>query len=162
MGKSAQIDTNSIQEKIADLHGVCEELVAEKPAKSLQDIPTEKECGKLSGVYLFTENGKHMYVGRSRNIRARYSGHRANNEHSGSFAFLLTREIWKKLGRDINKTRKELMNIDAFKKLHKEMTKRIGRMEFRYVKESDDTTQAFLEIYCAVALNTKYNSFETH
>lgn len=54
------------------------------------------------------------------------------------------------------------MNADEFKEIHKEMTERIKEMEFQYVKERDDMAQAFLEVYCAVALSTKYNKFKTH
>jgi hypothetical protein len=39
---------------------------------------------------------------------------------------------------------------------------RIRAMEFRAVEECDQTRQALLEIYCAVALGTPFNSFKTH
>ncbi len=39
---------------------------------------------------------------------------------------------------------------------------RIKKMDFRYVEEPDPTKQALLEIYCAVALKTRYNNFKTH
>jgi hypothetical protein len=34
-------------------------------------------------------------------------------------------------------------------------------MQVRYVAEEDQLRQALLEIYAAVALNTKYNKFKT-
>jgi hypothetical protein len=40
--------------------------------------------------------------------------------------------------------------------------KRIRGMEYRYVEEADQSRQALLEIYCAVALATPYNDFSTH
>ena len=39
---------------------------------------------------------------------------------------------------------------------------RVRMMEFRAVEESDQTRQALLEIYCAIALKTPYNDFGTH
>jgi hypothetical protein len=47
-----------------------------------------------SGVYLFTESGKHLYVGRSNRLRARYSLHcRPGSHHNqATFAFQLARE----------------------------------------------------------------------
>jgi hypothetical protein len=35
-------------------------------------------------------------------------------------------------------------------------------MEYRYVEEADQNSQALLEIYCAVVLQTPYNDFNTH
>ena len=35
-------------------------------------------------------------------------------------------------------------------------------MHYRYVQEDDQNRQALLEIYAAVALETKYNDFGTH
>jgi len=47
-----------------------------------------------SGVYLFTENGKHLYVGRSNVLRKRHGRHcRPGATHrQAAFAFLLARE----------------------------------------------------------------------
>ena len=39
---------------------------------------------------------------------------------------------------------------------------RIRNMEFRYVEEPHPIRQSLLEIYVAIALDTPYNSFETH
>src|SRR5690554_2267452 len=48
-----------------------------------------------SGIYLFSENGKHLYVGRTNTIRKRLQNHcRPSSRHnSATFAFRLTREI---------------------------------------------------------------------
>jgi hypothetical protein len=35
-------------------------------------------------------------------------------------------------------------------------------MDFRFVEESDQNAEALLEIYCTLALNAKYNDFNTH
>ena len=39
---------------------------------------------------------------------------------------------------------------------------RIQTMEFRAVEENSPTRQALLEIYCALALSTRYNDFGNH
>ena len=39
---------------------------------------------------------------------------------------------------------------------------RIRGMHYRYVEEVEQNRQALLEIYAAVALETKYNDFGTH
>jgi hypothetical protein len=48
-----------------------------------------------SGVYLFTENGQHLYVGRSNVLRSRHGRHcRPGATHrQAAFAFQLAREI---------------------------------------------------------------------
>jgi hypothetical protein len=35
-------------------------------------------------------------------------------------------------------------------------------MGYRYVEEPNPTRQALLEMYCAIALGTPYNDFDTH
>src|SRR5262245_23531342 len=47
------------------------------------------------GVYLFTEGGRHLYVGRSNNIRGRYARHclPGATHRMAAFAFHLAREI---------------------------------------------------------------------
>ncbi len=39
---------------------------------------------------------------------------------------------------------------------------RIRNMSLRYVHEAEPLRQALLEIYAAVALQTRYNDFDTH
>lgn len=48
--------------------------------------------------------------------------------------------------------------MSAFKRAKE----RVRAMEFRAVEESDQTRQALLEVYCAIALKTPYNDFGTH
>ncbi len=35
-------------------------------------------------------------------------------------------------------------------------------MDYRCVEETDQTRQALLEAYCAIALSTPYDDFDTH
>ncbi|SED40713.1 hypothetical protein SAMN05444161_3139 [Rhizobiales bacterium GAS191] len=61
-----------------------------------------KDCPPLSapkdmpkqGIYLFTENGRDLYVGRSNAIPDRYSAHRrlSSGENTAAFAFILACE----------------------------------------------------------------------
>jgi hypothetical protein len=39
---------------------------------------------------------------------------------------------------------------------------RVSIMDVRYIAENDPHRQALLEMYVAIALNTRYNSFENH
>jgi hypothetical protein len=119
-----------------------------------------------SGVYLFTEHGKHLYVGRSNSLRGRHGRHcRPGATHKqAAFAFQLAR---KKTGNLTATYRTEggrdwLMQQPAFHAAFEEAKARIRAMEYRYVEEANQNQQALLEIYCAVVLATPYNDFGTH
>ncbi len=121
----------------------------------------------MSGVYLFTENGKHLYVGRSNGLRARYGRHcRPGATHrQAAFAFLLAREVTGKTEasyRSDEDSRAGLMRNPTFAAAFSSAKERIREMEYRYVEEADQNRQALLEIYCAIALVTPYNDFGTH
>jgi hypothetical protein len=118
------------------------------------------------GVYLFTENGKHLYVGRSNRLFERYKNHWGpkKTEREAAFAFKLAREAkgftkatYKKEG-----SRQSLAQDETFKKSFIEAKQRIRAMEYRWVEETDPTCQCLLEIYVSVALATPYNDFDVH
>lgn len=121
----------------------------------------------LSGVYLFTEGGRHLYVGRSNGLRKRYARHcnPGATHRMAAFAFRLAREATGKAkasykaGED---SRAGLITNAEFLAAFTEAKARIRRMDYRFVEESDQTRQALLEIYCSVALRTPYNDFNTH
>ena len=120
-----------------------------------------------SGVYLFSENGKHLYVGRSNTLRDRYSRHcRSGATHQqAAFAFQLAREVTDKTVaayRPGAGSRDGLMLDPVFADAFSKAKERIRAMEYRFVEETDQNRQALLEIYCAIALQTPYNDFGTH
>ena len=120
-----------------------------------------------SGVYLFTEAGRHLYVGRSNGLRARYGRHcrPGATQRQAAFAFQLARETagrTKATYRAGPGSRAGLMLDPAFAAAFTAAKERIRKMEYRYVEETDQNRQALLEIYCAVALATPYNDFGTH
>jgi hypothetical protein len=119
------------------------------------------------GVYLFSEGGQHLYVGRSNNIRGRYGRHcnPGATHRMAAFAFKLAREATGKMtasykvGED---SRSGLMLNPEFLAALKAAKARIREMDFRYVEETDQNAQALLEIYCTLALNARFNDFDTH
>lgn len=112
-----------------------------------------------SGVYLFSENGKYLYVGRSNNMRSRYGNHcnKCSSHNSAAFAFKIARETTGK-----NDNRKQLVRDDHFLDAFEKAKLRIQDMDYRFVEEDNQIKQSLLEIYCAVILNTPYNDFHTH
>jgi hypothetical protein len=120
----------------------------------------------VSGVYLFSEGEAHLYVGRSNTLRQRHGRHcRPGATHrQAAFAFLLAREVTGLTAatyRPGQGSRADLVTQPAFRDAFIAAKERIRRMDYRFVEETDQTCQALLEIYCAVALDTRYNDFGT-
>ena len=121
----------------------------------------------VRGVYLFTEAGYHLYVGRSNRLLARYRNHWMPNktEREAAFAFKLAREMTGFTKAAYKKgpgSRKELALDPGFIVAFSAAKARVRAMEYRWVDETDPTCQCLLEIYAAVTLGTPYNDFDTH
>ena len=121
----------------------------------------------VSSVYLFTENGRHLYVGRSNVLRKRYGRHclPGATHRQAAFAFLLAREATGRTAASYRAgadSRAGLMLDPAFSAAFTMAKQRIRGMEYRYVEEEDQNRQALHEIYCAIVLSTRYNDFRTH
>ena len=120
----------------------------------------------MSGIYLFTEAQKHLYVGRSNSIRKRLQNHcrPSSNDNQAAFAFLLAREASGALKATYKPegSRKHLMSLDSFKEIFDNQKARLRTMDIRVVGEADPNRQALLEMYASVCLETPYNSFNNH
>ena len=140
------------------------ELLIKCPPRYYGELPIDMPH---SGIYLFTENGRHLYVGRSNVLRSRYGRHcRPGATHKqAAFAFLLAREATgrtKASYRAGADSRAGLMLDPTFEVAFRQAKERIRKMQYRYVEETDQNRQALLEIYCAIVLGTRYNDFGTH
>ena len=119
-----------------------------------------------AGVYLFTETNKHLYVGRSNDLRSRIQMHvrPSAKTNQAAFAYRLAREkagitkvSYKKLAPE-----DDWSLIEPFSSAFPESKERIRKMDLRVVSESDPMTQMLLEVYVAISLNTPYNDFDNH
>lgn len=148
-----------------------ENLIAELPRKymdlismpplTVSTIP--RDC-PVGGVYLFTENGKHLYAGRTkRSIKTRLQNH-VSKADDCPFAWHLAREATgiKKASYKVEGSRKQLLANPEFKRAYESSKDRIRKMEVRYVSEPSPVKQALLEVYVAVVSGAKYNDFDTH
>jgi len=147
---------------VDSLHPSFKKLMAMPPVP-IAKLPTG--VSKCGGIYLLSERGKPLYVGRSNCIRQRLLQHRrlSSTHNSASFAFLLARKkTGMKPSYKILGSRKKLEANHVFRKAFERAKDRVRRMRVRYVEEPDPMRQALLEMYVAVALSTRYNSFETH
>jgi hypothetical protein len=138
----------------------------------------EREAAPIThGVYLFTEGGRHLYVGRTgktersaragkqsaSGFRARLAGHSrpGSGLSSATFAIRLALEQAAKEGSPITAARSELLEHPRFPALFVAAKERITAMEFRSVEIEDDRESAVFEVYAAYMLETPYNSFAT-
>ena len=118
------------------------------------------------GIYLFSENGQHLYVGRSNNIQGRIGRHcRPGATHRmAAFAFHLAREETGCLKASYKKggSRTALMENPEFSNAFSKAKERIRKMDLRFIEVDKAIQQAIFEIYVSIALQTPYNDFETH
>ena len=136
-------------------------LKSSNPVRSRGSWQKKAEVPR-SGVYVFYENGKPLYVGRSNNLPARIEGHGAasGTQYGATFAFKLLKEKVGEKGCQ-GKTRKEIQT--AFKDEYKKQRTRVRNMDVRVVKIAGQVEQTIFEIYAILALDTtpKYNEFRT-
>lgn len=146
------------------LHPLFERLVQMRPV-TIATVPRDapSQC-----IYLFSEAGRHLYVGRTRrqSLRKRLRQHSSDSagHNQAVFAFKLAREATGRLepGYTAKDSRAALAANPEFKQAFAEAKTRIRKMELRYVAEADPLRQTLLEIYVAVLLKTPYNDFDTH
>lgn len=122
-----------------------------------------KEMPNKPGVYLLSENGEDLYVGRAKSLRNRMKQHASNSHYSASFALKLTR---KKTGRFSNykpeNGAKTLMKDEAFKAAFQEMVSRVKAMDARHIVEPSDHLQYLFEMFASLQLSVPYCDFATH
>ncbi len=137
------------------------ETLLKSPKYPMSTLPKEMP---IAGIYILSENGSTLYVGRTNDLRRRLNQHRCNGGNKAAFAFLLAREetgnrkaTYRKEG-----SRKDLLNQPAFRSVFDYARQRIRRMEVQFIAEPDPIRQAILEICVFVRTNARYSSFDNH
>ncbi len=129
-------------------------------------IPRLPRTMPEAGVYLLSEQGAPLYVGRSNRMRARLQEHcrRSSGHNAAPFAFRLAREATGKREASYEEkgSRAQLEREPDFKSAFDLAKQRIRDMEVRFVEERDPLRQGLLEVYAALASGAKYNDFDTH
>ena len=147
---------------IESLHPSLTALLAMKPCTS----GTLPKSAPKSGIYLFSEGSKHLYVGRSNRLPQRVKNHgkSTSRQNVASFAFLMARRETGNLRATYTQvgSRNALVATPKFAAAFLTAKIRISRMSVRYIEESDQLRQALLEMYVHVALDTPFNDFDTH
>jgi hypothetical protein len=153
----------TFRQHIEALHPALERLAASAPFKfadlAKQNLPSR-------GIYLFTEGGRHLYVGRSDSIANRLRLHcRPSAMHNqASFAFRLAREICGvgKASYTAKDARAIQVAAEPLKSTFSGQKARLREMDIRVVEEADANRQALLEMYVSIAFGTPYNDFNNH
>lgn len=148
---------------VESLHPKFEALLACQPY-TYDSLPRRMP---MAGIYLFSSESVHLYVGRSNEIRSRLGRHclPSAGHNKAAFAFRLARiatgrtEAAYRAG---NGTRAELMADETFRNAFEKAKADIRAMTIRFVEEADPVRQALLEMYAAVSLGTVHNSFDNH
>lgn len=146
------------------LHPKFEQLVGSRAFK-FADLADQVGLPS-KGIYLFSENGRHLYVGRSNNIRQRLRLHclPGSKDNQAAFAFRLAREHcgMPKASYKPEGSRKHLMTQETFYAAFEAQKARLRTMDIRTVGEDDANRQALLEMYASISLATPYNDFDNH
>lgn len=152
---------NSFDEVISQMKPLMDKLLS-GPALGrgqLTSIPRK-------GIYVFYEDGKPIYVGRSNRMKERIQEHGRNSSkhESATFAFNLALEhLGAFSGHDANNTRKEIQEDPSFERVFAEQKARVRNMQVRVVEIEDQILQTIFEVYAVIHLGTgAHNSFDTH
>ena len=136
-------------------------MLLTSPKHSMSALPKDIP---LAGVYLFSEHGHALYVGRTNSLRKRLQYHTRNNHNQATFAFLLAREHTGKTKATYQKdgSRTDLLTQPEFRSAFDIARERIRKMDVQFVEEPDPTRQALLEICAALQSGARYNDFDNH
>lgn len=143
---------DQLPQKLSEL-----EACIPKVRLNLKNIPEK-------GVYLFLENGRPVYVGRTDRMRGRLMEHgrRCSKHNDASFAFKLAKEMATAEGIDTSRPRQQLVQDEAFDRFFVAAKERVSSMNIKHIEIIDPIDQYLLEVYVAEILATPYNDFENH
>ncbi len=150
------------REYIESLEPSFQRLMGMEPV-SVANLPREIP---QSGIYLFSEAGENLYVGRTNTIRKRLQNHcRPGSGHnSATFAFRLARQVtgMTQATYTIQGSRQELERDPEFSPVFIVQKLRVRNMNVQFVSEPEPMRQALLEMYVSVSLGTPHNDFDNH
>ena len=161
MAKRKQSDRRAhLHAVILNLEGRCCELMATTPQirQDLMPVP------KIPAIYLFSESGKPMYVGRTRKLNNRLAEHTnpSGDRFAATFAFRIAKCEAQKGKVDVTLTGAKLERLPEFQAYFDAAKNQVANMGIRFIEIEDSIEQTLLEVYVAESLATRYNDFDTH
>ena len=124
--------------------------------RSKSPVADWRQLPRSPGLYVFYEDGRPLYVGRSNNLRNRVQRHRTGAHNTAAFAVGMTRRRLRV------ERRTEEEKGDYGDEVFREAKERIKGMEMGTVKVECPIEQAALEMYAHMRLKTPYNDFDNH
>lgn len=156
------VSSSKFSQYVQSLTPLFQDLLSSHPVK-YKDLPSKLP---KRAIYLFSRGSKHLYVGRTNNLRSRLRGHciPSATHYTATFAFRMAREKTGilKAAYSSKGSRANLCNDPVFGPAFIEAKKQVSEMDIRFIQVDDAITQALLEIYVAVELDAPYNDFENH
>jgi hypothetical protein len=147
---------------IANFDAQLATLVASRALRA----PTLAPGLPAAGVYLFTEAGTHLYVGRSNDLRERIQihGRAGSKTWQAAFAYRLARAACGvvKVSYAAVAPEDDFTLQEPFLSEFRAAKSRIRQMDVRVIGESQPVRQMLLEAYVAVSLQTPYDDFDNH
>ncbi len=152
--------TDLFDEIVACVKEKCDALLA-SPKHTVATLPKRIPD---AGVYLFSEAGCPLYVGRTNNLRKRIQYHTRNNHNQATFAFLLARHETGNLKASYQPkgSREDLLTDQDFRAAFDAARLKIKAMYVQFIEESDPVKQTILEVLAALRTNARYNDFDNH
>jgi len=149
--------------KLTDRMPLRLQSLLEQPPIAIDDIGITQVPQK--GVYVFFEDNRPIYVGRSDRLKKRLKEHsqRSSVHNSATLAFKIAKQNTSTLHKKEKKqTNEQLMKNRDFVEEFEAAKDRIARAEIRFIEIEDQIEQAIFEIYASLALDTELNDFGTH
>jgi len=131
------------------------------PKHCIKSLPKEMP---EAGIYLFSEGGRPLYVGRTNKLRKRLQYHVRDNHNQATFAFLLARRKTGRLKASYKPegSRTALLSEPAFRAAFDAARRRITEMDVKFVEEPDPVKQTILEVFTAFETQAEFNDFDNH
>lgn len=147
-----------VERRLPDL---VEKLVACAPHRRGAD-----QAPNAPGIYLYSEDDRQLYVGRTRNLSRRWADHTrlSSGINSASFAFNIAKRAAVAHGVDVAIARSQLAVEPVFAGAFIEAKARVRAMDYRFVRVDSPVLSTVGEVYAAMVLGTEgdFNEFETH
>jgi hypothetical protein len=145
----------------SQLPGLVDELVACAPhRRGVHRAP------RAPGIYLYSEDDRWMYVGRTRDLARRWADHTrpSSSINSASFAFNIAKRAAVARGVNVASGRSQLAVEPTFASAFIEAKARVREMDYRFVRVDSPVLSTVGEVYAAMVLGTEgdFNEFETH
>jgi len=148
--------------ELADRMPLLLQSLLEQPLTAIDDIGITQVPQK--GIYVFFEDNKPIYVGRSNRLKKRLKEHSQGSSHySATLAFRIAKQNTStQQKKERKQTNEQLMKNSDFVEEFEATKGRIARAKIRFIEIEDQTEQAMFEIYASMALGTEFNDFSTH